>query len=84
MAKTKADPMQEDITRLQNLYETLEIPSKAQDFIWQTVATFCLYQLGNRKGYFYDACKEAGILEPAPAPKVKKPAGTKAAKPRAK
>ena len=83
MAKT-SEEMGNDIDLIQDIYETFRIPSECRDHIWATMAEFCLHQLANRKGPFYDAAKREGLVVDIPrSPKSPKPR-QKAARSRAR
>ena len=73
MAKT-GEEMRTDIDLAQDIFETFEIPSECRDHIWATMAEFCLHQLANRKGPFYDAAKRESLVVDIPrSPDSSKP-----------
>jgi len=57
--KITKQKMERMIDKLNIIYNAHGLTKKEKDFIWQSMATFCLYQIERKQGVFYALFKES-------------------------
>lgn len=82
---TEQQKIHRDLQLVQNAYDAFDVPEEVRSYIWNTIASLCLYSAANQSGPFHDALQAAGFTvaplgASAPNPQVisiSKPRATK-------